>query len=232
MQVMSDLWNYDNWASREPSDWSPGRRGDWPDDQMDFHVDLGCGRVPKGRIGVDRYPAGGVSVLADLDNGVKTYSKAVHPNTDAIPGPGYDPTFHPRSTGGSFSWGLPFETSSIKSMISHHTLEHVGQGFLWLMEECHRVLEPDAPFRIIVPWFPSYTAVADPDHKRYFTEGSFISFGGWPDVTHWMESFSVPYVGKNYFNTETLDLIDDSGEDSSLLMGDAREMRITLKASK
>src|SRR5207253_2788414 len=36
-------------------------------DKIDFHVDLGCGRVKKARIGVDRHPDPGVNVLCNFD---------------------------------------------------------------------------------------------------------------------------------------------------------------------
>jgi SAM-dependent methyltransferase len=68
---------------------------------------------------------------------------------------------------------LPFADSSIESMVSHHALEHIGPGFIALMDECWRVLKHDAPFRIIVPLFPGSTALGDPDHKRVFQEETF-----------------------------------------------------------
>lgn len=215
-------WRYAAWPSGHPYDWSPAGRGDWPDDQIDFHLDLMCGRVPKGRIGVDRYPAPGVNVICDLDT-LDVYGLPPYPGADAVPLAG--PIREGR---------LPFPDSSIESAISHHGCEHVGDGFIRLMDECYRVLVPGGPMRIIVPLFPSSTAVADPDHKRYFMEESFLSFCGTPGDTPnncWLASFSVPYT-KARFEITHQDCSPPTPPHLQWTPEDRREMRITLRAVK
>lgn len=216
--------SYDSWPSGEPYDWGGTNRGTSPSDLIDHHVDLGAGTVKKGRIGIDRFPAPGVNVVADLDRGVKVYSLASAPGEDAV---------NPYLDGGQLpviGTGLPFEDSSIRSMISHHALEHIGDGFIGLMDECYRVLKPDAPFRIIVPLFPSTAAVEDPDHVRWFMDGTFDAFCGTPDHM-WCESFSVPYT-KARFKLVDKDVSPPTPPELRWTAQDRREIRVTLEAVK
>lgn len=127
---------------------------------------------------------------------------------------------------------LPFADNSIKSIITHHFLEHLRDGFLPLMDECHRVLEPDGILRIIVPLFPSYAAVSDPDHKRYFCVETFDTFCGAPDGSHWMESFSTPYTDCRFVK-EDEDYTGRSPNPAEWWMpGDSREMRVALRKQR
>ena len=194
-------WSFDAWPTREPSDWSPAMRGHRPDDNVEFHVDLGCGKLPKARIGVDRYAAEGVDVVMSLD----------HPNLR-----------------------LPFPDSGIESIVTHHALEHIVH-FLPLMDECYRVLKPGGMLRAIVPLFPSWSAVSDPDHKRYFMaqDGggcTFDSLCGTP-TDCWLESFSVPYTKARFQRTD-LDLSPEPEDGKFWAESCAREMRVTLRAVK
>lgn len=219
---MSDLnwWEYDQLKSGHPYDWTPANKGEDGLDQIDFHLDLGCGTgVKKARLGIDRFAAPDVDLLIDLETLTPTGTGEAYERTWEL----YEHA--------PFVPGLPFPDKSIESIISHHCLEHIGPGFLRLMDECHRVLTPGGIFRIIVPFFPSYAAVADPDHKRYFCEGVFETFCGAADGAHWMESFSVPYTNCRF---EMLDA-DHTGEED-LAPGwtpfgpmDVREMRVALR---
>jgi hypothetical protein len=83
---------------------------------------------------------------------------------------------------------LPFADNSVESMVSHHCLEHIGTGFIALMDECHRVLMPGAPFRIIVPLFPGSTALGDPDHVRVFQLETFDRL-----CATWGDGFAEPW---------------------------------------
>lgn len=191
---MSDQYDYENWPSRRGEGWGDAVQGDSPWDNLDFHVDLGCGTVKKGRIGVDRYAAPGVDVVCDLENAE-----------------------------------LPFGDGQIKSVITHHCLEHIGEGFLPLMQEVHRVLEPGGVLRIIVPLYPSTSAVADPDHCRYFMEQSFASFYVNDSGGSWLESFSVPYIGTaKFMELETIGTPPTPIEDQWTAK-DAREMRVAMR---
>lgn len=186
---MSHWWEYDNLESGAPYDWSPAGKGDHEYDNLDFHLDLGCGTLPKGRLGIDRHPAPGVGLVMDLESLEPMPQEAgLHDLTEALFEQALMEGWLPRGR------GLPFPDDSIESIVSHHCLEHLFHGFLPLMDECHRVLKPGGIFRIIVPLFPSKAAVEDPDHKRYFMEETFETFCGAPDGSHWHESFSVPYT--------------------------------------
>lgn len=193
-------------------DWKPAERGDHKDDQVDFHLDLGCGTVPKARLGIDRYPADGVALVMDLE--------MLYPSMDEN-----DPEKLAQLI--PIQGRMPFPNSSIESIVTHHFIEHIGPGFVRLMDECHRILKPGGIFRIITPLFPSTSAVEDPDHKRYFMEGTLDSFCSM-DGKMASEEFSVPYTSCR-FEKVALDksppvpLSEQWGPD------DIRELRVTLR---
>lgn len=222
-------WHYDQLPSCEPYDWGGSHRGDSEYDNIDFHVDLGCGKLKKGRLGIDHFAAPGITDLTIdfetlwLPAGRRWRGASV----EAVDIWGKTQEQYRESGQGAGS--LPFPDDSIESIVSHHCLEHVGDGFLRLMDECYRVLKPGGILRIIVPLFPSRTAVEDPDHRRMFMTGTFDSFCGTKDGDCWLESFSVPYtdcrfemVDKDY--TKKL-------EDPAQWWGeeDARELRVALR---
>lgn len=131
---------------------------------------------------------------------------------------------------------LPFADSSIQSVISHHFFEHVGEGFIPLVDEIYRVLRPGGILRAITPLFPSTTAVEDPDHCRYFMAhdgggGTWDAFCGKPGVPHWTESFSVPYT-KARFTKVHQDLTPRVRSDLWWSPYDCRELRVALRAEK
>lgn len=197
-----DWWRYENLPSGEPYDWGGAARGTSPYDNIDFHLDIGCGRLPKGRLGIDRFWTPDVPMLLmDLED-------LVPASELALPGEA-EPTlmktvelFNAMALDGAdsstsakvFLTGLPFPDGSIESIISHHCMEHLLDGFLPLMDECYRVLKPGGILRAITPLFPSKAAVEDPDHKRYIMEETFETFCGAQDGSHWHESFSTPYT--------------------------------------
>ena len=206
-------WEYDKLKSGEPYDWAGASRGDSPWDNIDFHLDIGCGKLKKGRLGIDRSLAEGVDLVVDLETLMPR-----NPTTTQI----YEDT-------GFFGPGLPFPNGSIKSIISHHCFEHLRDGFIPLMDECHRVLESKGVLRVIVPLFPSRTAVEDPDHKRWFMEGTFEAFCGTAEGESWLESFSVPYTDCRF---EMVDKdITPRPESPEDYWGpaDAREIRVALR---
>lgn len=218
-------WEYDKLQPLSmPVDWTPAHRGDRPWDQLEFHLDLGCGTVPKARLGIDRFPAPGVDLVIDLNRLIPA---------EVSPG-GWDRRTieHYKAMGidapALLEPRLPFPDNSIESIISHHCLEHIGDGFVHLMDECYRIIKPGGVFRIIVPLFPSQSAVADPDHKRYFMEGTFETFCGAPDGQHWMESFSVPYT-KCRFEMVNEDISPPAEPGMMFSRNDSREMRVTLR---
>jgi SAM-dependent methyltransferase len=222
-------WEYDQLESRIPVDWSPATRGDDPWDQLDYHIDLGAGTVPKARLGIDRFYAPGIGLGIDLDKLMPTKCEMTAPREFQLAAERTWQLFDEhRGPLGMFGHCLPFPDDSIKSIITHHLIEHIGEGFICLMDECHRILEPGGFFRIITPLFPSYTAVADPDHKRYFMKGVFETFCGTESGEHWMQSFSVPYT-KSRFKMIKEDCTGEIDPEKRWTWEDAREMRVTLQ---
>jgi SAM-dependent methyltransferase len=230
-------WSFDSWPAIEPQ-WHAGGRGHRPDDQIDFHVDLGCGRLKKGRVGVDRFPDAGVNVVADLDfpggvlglNGEDRHGIAVFAQATELGG---DASLDARAVReGGFhriiGRGLPFDDSSIESMVSHHALEHVGEGFLNLIDEVWRVLKPRAPLRIITPLFPSSAAI-NPEHVRFFTKDCFEHFQASPDGSIWTELFSTPgYKARFDVTNKDITPVPEQGS----VWDTPREIRVTLRAVK
>jgi SAM-dependent methyltransferase len=230
-------WSFEDWPAITPQ-WHAGGQGHGVDDQIDFHVDLGCGRLKKGRIGIDRFPDAGVNVVADLDfpgaaqglggeprNGIAVFAEAIQVGGDAYledwdVTPGTQPIIHS---------GLPFDDNSIESVLAHHAMEHVGAGYLNLMDEVWRVLKPGALFRIISPLFPSASSIVDPDHRRYFTKDSFEYFQASPDGHVWTELFSTPGY-RARFDVTNKDISPYPEEGS--VWDSHREIRVTLRAVK
>jgi SAM-dependent methyltransferase len=224
-EFMALAAQYDRWPSGEPYDWGGAARGDSPHDNLDFHVDLGCGNLKKGRIGVDVFPAPGVNVVCDLER-LETF---------AVAGPGEDARLDTDDAEPIHEGRLPFADSSIESIVSHHCLEHIDAGFVPLMDECWRVLKPGGYFRIIVPVFPSWSALVDPDHSRFFiadeTSSTFDYFCGTPEHC-WMEDFAVPYTRARFKKVEQIVTPRSESPADWWTAKDAREMRVTLKAEK
>jgi glycosyltransferase involved in cell wall biosynthesis/ADP-heptose:LPS heptosyltransferase len=72
--------------------------------------------------------------------------------------------------------GIPLATNSVDLLAADNLLEHIGEGFIELMNEMWRVCKPAGRIEITVPLFPADKAVADPTHRRYFTEGTVAYF--------------------------------------------------------
>ncbi len=249
----AELFAYDAWPSRNDRPWGPDcERGTCEWDLLDFHVDLGCGNRPKARIGVDRFPAPGVDIVADLDP-IRVYALPPDPGRQGweVRGNTLRCHHHLRSAGASpfeYPFGgefydlsrgrrtLPFADSSIKSIVSHHFFEHVGEGFIPLVDEIYRVLEPGGILRAITPLFPSTSAVEDPDHCRYFMAhdnggGTWDAFCGKPGIPHWTESFSVPYTRARFTKVHQ-DLTPRVPPSLHWSPADCREIRVALRAEK
>lgn len=71
---------------------------------------------------------------------------------------------------------LPFEDNSIGSMSAYDVLEHIpressgkAHGFVGLMGEVFRVLEPGGVFYSVTPAAPSLAAFQDPTHVNFIT---------------------------------------------------------------
>lgn len=64
---------------------------------------------------------------------------------------------------------LPFEDNSVDEMRAHHILEHMGEGFLSLMQEIYRVCKNGAIIDIAVPHHRHENFFGDPTHRRPIT---------------------------------------------------------------
>jgi predicted SAM-dependent methyltransferase len=129
----------------------------------ELKLDLGCGLNPKeGHEGVDLYG-----------------DKAKH-KVDLF----------------KFPW--PFKDNSVDEIHASHLLEHVparevelqdltsayagakqflGQDMLFaFMDECWRIMKPDAWMHVIVPSGRSNRAFWDPTHRRFFMQETFLYF--------------------------------------------------------
>jgi SAM-dependent methyltransferase len=63
------------------------------------------------------------------------------------------------------SAGLPFADCSVDRVFLVHVLEHLAD-FLPLVDDVHRVLNPDGVAYVLSPWWQHVNAVADPTHVR------------------------------------------------------------------
>jgi ubiquinone/menaquinone biosynthesis C-methylase UbiE len=64
---------------------------------------------------------------------------------------------------------LPFEDSVVETVVAHHILEHLGDGYFHALQEIYRVCKHGAIIDIRVP-HPRHDAfLADPTHRRPIT---------------------------------------------------------------
>lgn len=64
---------------------------------------------------------------------------------------------------------FPFEDGSVESVIAHHVLEHLGEGFFHCLQEIYRVCKHGAIVDIKVPHPRHESFIADPTHRRPIT---------------------------------------------------------------
>lgn len=71
--------------------------------------------------------------------------------------------------------GLPFCDNSCSELYCDQVLEHIqlNEDFIFIMNECLRVLKPQGRFKIQVPHWDSFTMKKDPTHCRNFDEQTF-----------------------------------------------------------
>lgn len=95
-----------------------------------------------------------------------------------------------------FKFPFPWKDNSVDEIHCSHFLEHlpareveardlsdpkatrfIGKDFLFaFMDECWRILKPEAMMRIIVPNATSTRAFQDPTHRRFFPMATFYYF--------------------------------------------------------
>lgn len=76
--------------------------------------------------------------------------------------------------------GLPFDNSSVDLIVADNILEHIPQNesfgeddYIFVMNECLRVLKIGGKMKIVVPYWSSMTSAKDPTHYRMFAEVTF-----------------------------------------------------------
>jgi hypothetical protein len=72
---------------------------------------------------------------------------------------------------------FPFEDNSIETVIAHHVLEHLGEGFFHCLQELYRICKSGAIIDIRVPHHRSEAYAADPTHRRPITVIGLKLFG-------------------------------------------------------
>ena len=71
---------------------------------------------------------------------------------------------------------LPFEDNSVEEIRAHHILEHIGAGFIPLMQELYRVAKHGCILDIVVPHHFHDNFYSDPTHCRPITVGGMYMF--------------------------------------------------------
>lgn len=61
---------------------------------------------------------------------------------------------------------FPFEDNTVETVVAHHILEHLGEGFFHCLQELYRVCKHGAIIDIRVPHYKHWTFAADPTHRR------------------------------------------------------------------
>jgi ubiquinone/menaquinone biosynthesis C-methylase UbiE len=64
---------------------------------------------------------------------------------------------------------LPFDDSTVETVIAHHILEHLGDGYFNCLQELYRVCKHGAVIDVRVPHPRHDSFLADPTHKRPIT---------------------------------------------------------------
>lgn len=72
--------------------------------------------------------------------------------------------------------GLPFCDKSIENIHAYNVMEHMGEGFHFLMKECWRVLKDGGTLEIGVPDAGTDASFKDPTHRRFFSKNTFVYF--------------------------------------------------------
>lgn len=71
---------------------------------------------------------------------------------------------------------LPLADDSVEEIRAHHILEHIGAGFIPLMQEIYRVGKHGAILDIVVPHHFHDNYYSDPTHCRPITVGGMFMF--------------------------------------------------------
>jgi ubiquinone/menaquinone biosynthesis C-methylase UbiE len=64
---------------------------------------------------------------------------------------------------------FPFEDNTVETVVAHHILEHLGEGYFHCLQEIYRVCKHGAIIDIRVPHPRHDSFLADPTHRRPIT---------------------------------------------------------------
>lgn len=64
---------------------------------------------------------------------------------------------------------FPFEDNTVETVVAHHILEHLGEGYFHCLKEIYRICKHDAIVDIRVPHHRHDSYAADPTHRRSIT---------------------------------------------------------------
>ena len=107
--------------------------------------------------------------------------------------------------------GLPFDDEKFDVVVCHHFLEHfAGESFVFIINECHRVLKSNGELVIYSPYYKHFGAWTDPHHKFFFREESLEA---WFFPSNSSYSMGI----KGFFYPVTIKNVED------------KEMRFTLR---
>lgn len=79
---------------------------------------------------------------------------------------------------------LPIADSSVDEIYAHHIFEHIGPGFLPMMQELYRVCQHDAVLDIKFPHHRSEIWFGDPTHVRKLTVDQLTMFSKKVNLEH------------------------------------------------
>jgi len=64
---------------------------------------------------------------------------------------------------------FPFEDNSVETVVAHHILEHLGEGYFHCLQELYRICRHGAIIDIRVPHHRHDSFSSDPTHRRPIT---------------------------------------------------------------
>lgn len=88
----------------------------------------------------------------------------------------YDPLANPDYLFNLETDTFPFEDNTVESVIAHHVLEHLGEGYFHCLKELYRVCKHGATIDIRVPHYRHDYFFDDPTHRRPITVGGLLLF--------------------------------------------------------
>jgi len=75
--------------------------------------------------------------------------------------------------------GLPYDDNSIDEILADNFFEHLAPAdWMYVLNECHRVLRPGGRINMLVPPYTHHNAYADPTHKSFWATNTFSYITG------------------------------------------------------